>query len=125
MYMIIKYLAKPPYSGFVNRFLSWKAFTPLGRMTYVVYLVHLNYLDIFWNHMRKPYYYTIFDQIQQFLGVVFMVFLIAFFISVTVEAPFLNLEKFIFSFSSKKETRMEIKPYILDSPHSLKNTFNN
>ena len=67
--------------------------------------------------MRKPYYYTIFDQIQQFLGVVFMVFLIAFIISVTVEAPFLNLEKLIFSSATRKETRMEMK---LDSPYFKK-----
>jgi len=55
--------------------------------------------------MRKPYYYTIFDQIQQYLGVVLAVFLIAFFISVTVEAPFLNLEKLLFS-PAQKEIRM-------------------
>jgi len=26
--------------GFVNSFLSWKAFIPLGRLTYCAYLVH-------------------------------------------------------------------------------------
>lgn len=31
---------------FVNRFLSWKGFIPLNRLTYCVYLIHLGYLNV-------------------------------------------------------------------------------
>jgi len=92
--------------GFVNRLLSWKAFIPLGRLTYVVYLIHFEYMLVYWSHARKPYYYTVFDHIQHYFGVLLMVFLLAFFISVTVEAPFLNLEKLLFSAAQQKPTRM-------------------
>ena len=85
------------YGGPVNKFLSWRAFTPLSRLTYVVYLVHLNYMFTWKDTLRKPIYYTDLDHVQFYLGVVFGVNLLAFAISVTVEAPFLNLEKLIFS----------------------------
>jgi hypothetical protein len=48
-------------------------------------------------HLRKPIYYTDLDHVQFYVGVVFGVNLLAFAISVTVEAPFLNFEKLIFS----------------------------
>ena len=85
------------YGGPVNRFLSWRAFTPLSRLTYVVYLVHLNYLYMWSAHLRKPVYYSDLDHVQFYLGVLFGVNLLAFGISVMIEAPFLNLEKLIFS----------------------------
>ena len=85
------------YGGPVNRFLSWKVFTPLSRLTYVVYLVHLNYLYMWSSTLRKPIYYTDLDHVQFYLGVIFGLNLLSFGISVMVEAPFLNLEKLIFS----------------------------
>ena len=30
------------YGGFVNRFLSWNIWVPLGRISYAVYLIHIN-----------------------------------------------------------------------------------
>jgi len=46
--------------------------------------------------------YTTFDHITQYFGDLFTVFLLAFFVSVTIEAPFLNLEKLLFSPLAKK-----------------------
>ncbi len=92
----------------MNRLLSWKGFTPLGRLTYVVYLIHFDFLYVYWAHARKPYYYTTLDHILHYFGVLLMVFLLAFFISVTVEAPFLNLEKLLFSPAQKKTIRNNI-----------------
>lgn len=81
--------------------MSWKAYIPLGRLTYVVYLIHFEYLYLFWAHARKPYYYTVLDHIQHYFGVLLMVFLLAFVISITIEAPFLNLEKLLFNLADK------------------------
>ena len=65
----------------------------LGRITYVVYLVHYNFLAIYYAHVRKPDYYTALSRVVFFLGVVMLVFLVSFIISLTIELPFLNLEK--------------------------------
>ena len=83
--------------GFVNRFLSWKGFLPLSRLTYCVYLIHFNYLTVYYAMSRKLIYYTFSSQLTTYLGIVVTVFGLAFVVSVTIEASFLNLEKMIFS----------------------------
>lgn len=88
------------YGGPVNRILSWRVFIPLSRLTYVIYLVHVNYLLVWTANLRQPIYYTNLDHVQFFLGVIFGVTLLAFGISLTVEIPMLNLEKLIFSSST-------------------------
>lgn len=81
--------------GFINRFLSWKMFIPLGRLTYVVYLIHLNYLTVYHSYLRKPYYYTHTTQAEHYFGVLLLVFLLAYAICLTIELPFLNLERLL------------------------------
>jgi len=61
--------------------------------------------------MRKPIYYTDFDQVHAYLGILFAVTLLSFFVSVTVEAPFLNLEKLIFApLNQRRAPAPEKKP---------------
>lgn len=84
-------------TGFVNILLSWKVFIPLGRLTYCVYLIHLNYIIFYYAHARKPGYYTTYEVIHGYFGILMTSFLLAFFVSVTIEAPLLNLEKLMFS----------------------------
>ncbi len=81
--------------GYVNCFLSWKMFIPLGRLTYVVYLVHQNYLLVYHAYIRKPYYYTKFTHAEHYFGIILMVFFMAFAICLVVEVPLLNLEKLL------------------------------
>ena len=69
----------------------------MGRLTYCVYLIHLTYLGAFFAHSRKPMYYTTFNQVHTFFGFTLAVFGLAFIVSVTIEAPLLNLEKLAFS----------------------------
>ena len=83
-------------TGFVNTLLSWKAFIPLGRLTYCFYLIHLNYIQFYYAHLRKPQYYEEYDYVHKYLGMVLTVTLLSFVLAVTVEAPFLNLEKLVF-----------------------------
>ncbi len=85
----------------MNRILSWKGFLPLGRLTYCVYLIHYDYLNVFYAAVRKQFYYTMFEQFTTCFGVLVVTFALAFVASVTVEASFLNLEKFIFAFKLK------------------------
>ena len=54
--------------------------------------------------MRTLNYYTAFSTTHTFLGLVLTVFLLSFFVSVTIEASFLNLEKLIFAPLTTKKT---------------------
>lgn len=86
----------------VNDFLSWKAFAPLGRLTYCVYLIHLNYITTFIARSRAAFFYNVTDVVMYYFAFLFTSFGLAFLVSVTVEASFLNLEKLLFSFSAGK-----------------------
>lgn len=69
---------------------------PLGRLTYVAYLFHWGYVTkLHLYHTRKPYYYTIPEQIMRYLSVLTYVFMASFIICLLVETPFLNLEKLL------------------------------
>lgn len=70
-------------------------FVPLGRLTYVVYLIHFRYLTVYHSYLRKPYYYTPTTHAEHYFGVVLMVFFMAYAICLTVEVPLLNLERLL------------------------------
>ena len=74
-------------------------------MSYCVYLIHFAYLDVFYASNRKLVYYTFNSQLMTYFGIVVAVFGLAFVVSITVEASFLNIEKLIFaSFSPRMYT---------------------
>ena len=79
--------------GTVNDLLSWSAFTPLSRLSYCVYLIHLNYLSVYMSRSRTLLYYTVLDQIHQYFGVLFVAYGLAFITSISVEIPFRKLVK--------------------------------
>ena len=93
------------YGGPVDRFLSWKAFMPLSRITYCVYLIHFSLLVLYVSRMRAPLYYSTFDVILFFFAIIVTVFGIGFVVSITIEASFLNLEKLLFSFGRKSSEK--------------------
>ena len=115
------------YGGPVNAFLSWKAFIPLGRLTYCIYLssyhlqliyaalnyhpVHygiysmvsfyarlvvwkiiLTFLKAFWCF----FYFRFSTQIYIYLGHMTLFIMVGFVLTITVESPFMQLEKLLF-----------------------------
>ncbi|KAH7934492.1 hypothetical protein HPB51_029141 [Rhipicephalus microplus] len=44
--------------GFLNTFLSWSAFTPLSRLTFGVYIIHLPFMQLWLHISRERVYYT-------------------------------------------------------------------
>ena len=78
---------------------------PLSRLTYVMYLVHLNYMAVYYARARKPIYYTMWDTLQAYFGFLLAVISLAFVICLTVEIPFLNLENLFFSYINCSESR--------------------
>ena len=89
--------------GFVDHLLSWRGFLPLSRLTYCVFLIHYDYLNVFYSLNRRMLYYTFTDQLTTFFGITVTVFGLAFIVAVTVEASFFNLEKWIFSSAIKSK----------------------
>ena len=90
---------KIPYyfwKGIANDILSWKAFIPLARLNYCVYLINLNYITFYISRSRVPFYYTLLGLFHYGTGMIVMVYMLAFATSLAVEVPFLNLEKVIF-----------------------------
>lgn len=94
---IVFHRRKQLVEGFINRLLSWKGFLPLSRLSYCVYLIHYSYLDVFYASNRKLVYYTFLSQLTTYFGILATVFGLAFVVSITVEASFLNLEKLVFA----------------------------
>lgn len=67
---------------------------PLGRLSYVVYLIHNDYIKIYYmGFSRTPFYYTKLNAAMIYLAIVMVSFMLAFFLSVTIEMPFVNLDR--------------------------------
>ncbi|XP_057365085.1 nose resistant to fluoxetine protein 6-like [Daphnia carinata] len=106
----IVYACTRGYGGFVNRLLSWKGFLPLSRLSYCVFLIHYSYLDVFYASNRKLVYYTFLSQLTTYFGILATVFGLAFVVSITVEASFLNVEKLVFApFQPPKPRESEVQ----------------
>ncbi|CAG0905497.1 unnamed protein product [Darwinula stevensoni] len=79
--------------GPVNTLLSWKAFVPLGRLTYSAYLVHV--LVTGWYHfgIDSSVYVDHETQAIVFLSTLILTHFVAVIFSLTFEIPVLGLEK--------------------------------
>ena len=81
------------YGGPVNSLLSWSPFVCLGRLTYMAYLVHPNILYAYYANMGEPFMVNDFNMIVLYLGVVFLVNMVAFVLMLGLESPMIGLEK--------------------------------
>ncbi|XP_067118600.1 nose resistant to fluoxetine protein 6-like [Centruroides vittatus] len=90
------------YGGVVNSILSWKAWTPLSRLTYAAYLVHPIVIAGYYGSLIKPIYFQMDSMITYYLGILMSSYLAAFVVSVVFESPMMALEKFILE-KMKKE----------------------
>ncbi len=91
--------------GYVQRFLSWKFFIPLSRLSYAVYLIHPVYIKAYYSSLRKPMYSTGITLLTTFFGILMTIFLIATVVAVVVEMPILNLDKLIIRDPTIKDTK--------------------
>ncbi|XP_069112030.1 nose resistant to fluoxetine protein 6-like isoform X2 [Argopecten irradians] len=90
-------------AGFINTFLSWSPFIPLGRLTYCAYLVHPVIIFAYLRSLRENVYATDFVMVYQFIGHLVTAYLAAFVLSLTFESPMMGLEKAIFRRGEKKK----------------------
>ncbi|XP_060563326.1 nose resistant to fluoxetine protein 6-like [Ruditapes philippinarum] len=84
------------HGGWVNEVLSWKAFVPLGRLTYSAYLIHPLVMIVFYMSRNTPTYFSIYEVIYLFLGHLCLSYGIGFVVSLVFESPMMGLEKTIF-----------------------------
>jgi len=83
--------------GCFNRMLSLPVYSPLAKLSFVGYLIHLDWIQLYgatqaglWEH------YTTVSQVRNFLGYICMALLSAFVIAMICELPFAKLERLLF-----------------------------
>lgn len=98
-----------PILGALNRFLSWKWFDPLGRLTFCVYLLHVALIGVFFKYMNdwgKPIDRNSSAHLWIVsLAVIVLSFVLALVFCLMVEFPFQSLDKIILP--SKKPSKQE------------------
>ena len=98
------------YGGIVNDFLSWRAFLPLSKLTFAAYLNHITLQGIVFFGLSTPMYFTDFLLSQYFIGVLCFTFGAAFVQTITVESPFVNLERILLGGGAKRPRPVPKKP---------------
>lgn len=83
------------YGGPVNSILSWQIWAPLGRLTFAAYLVHPIIIFVYYFNLVTPLHFTDLTMIYLYIANLVVSYAIAFIVSMAVEAPMMQLEKFI------------------------------
>jgi peptidoglycan/LPS O-acetylase OafA/YrhL len=81
--------------GFINDFLSWKAFIPLSRLTYSVYLTHVWIDWYYWGTKRDLIDMNDFTYLFLFCGFLLMSYIIGAIFSLLFESPFFVLQDYL------------------------------
>ncbi|CAL1534642.1 unnamed protein product [Lymnaea stagnalis] len=87
--------------GPVNKILSWSPFVPLGRLSYMSYLIHPCLIIAYFGNQESPYYITDTNIAISFLGMLGLVNMVSFVLVLGLESPMIGLEKL---FLGKKKT---------------------
>ncbi|XP_072014421.1 nose resistant to fluoxetine protein 6-like [Amphiura filiformis] len=86
---------KNGYGGWINTFLSWNFWVPVGRLTYTVYLVHPIILRNILFSSSNPYSLTMIPLSTRFTGGIVLSHMVALLFALAIEFPFANLEKLL------------------------------
>ncbi|KAL1446078.1 hypothetical protein MTO96_044693 [Rhipicephalus appendiculatus] len=82
--------------GSLCTFLSWRAFTPLSRLAFGVYIVHLPFVQLSLHMSRERMHFSHFFMVSFFFGVLVWSYIISYFVFIFCEAPTGRLDKLIF-----------------------------
>merc|ERR1719273_1791402 len=80
------------YGGIVNDILSWGVFAPLSRLTFFMYLIHIDLESIFFYSMDYTFTFTDLQFSIWFIGLMMMIGGLAFVATLSFEIPFAKLE---------------------------------
>jgi peptidoglycan/LPS O-acetylase OafA/YrhL len=65
------------YGGIINSFLSWSLFSPLSKLTYCTYLIHIDVIFLFFYNTKRPMYFSEYT-IVSFLLLIFTYYLLTY-----------------------------------------------
>ncbi|KAF8782090.1 Nose resistant to fluoxetine protein 6 like protein [Argiope bruennichi] len=88
--------------GVINYILSWKIFIPLGRLTFIAYLIHPLVQVAFMGNLRHIFVPSHLFIVWIFIADLWVSYAIAFAACMLVEAPMMSLEKIILRKGDKK-----------------------
>lgn len=91
--------------GCLCRFLSWSAFTPLSRLSFGVYIIHLPFVQLMMHTARERMFYSHFFVVSFFFSALLWSYLLSYLLFVFCEAPTGRLDKLIFD-PPRKRTAM-------------------
>jgi peptidoglycan/LPS O-acetylase OafA/YrhL len=81
--------------GFINKFLSWKAFIPLSRLIYSVFLTHAWIVWIYWGSKRELVDMSDINILYQFFVILLISYGLGLIFSLLFESPFLALQNLL------------------------------
>ena len=84
----------------VNKFLSFRGFVPLSRLTYSVYLTHAWIVWIYWGTRRDTIDMKNFTILSLTCSIVLMSFVLSLVFSLLFEAPFFALQSYLKDYSN-------------------------
>lgn len=79
--------------GFIEKFLTWKAFVPLSRITYSVYLVHGWFIVGYIGYLRQLFDANLYNFAMIFFSHLMASFLCGWIFALLFESPFLVIQK--------------------------------
>ena len=85
------------YGGWVNQFLSWSGFKPLSKISFILYLIHLDVLPILTGTLDFEFDMSITLFVIFLLSNLVYNLLFSAVLYVLIELPYLQTEKLIFS----------------------------
>jgi len=99
--------------GLINKFLSWKAFVPLSRLTYSVYLTHVWIVWYYWGSKRDLFDLNTISFLCLFTSVILTSYILGAIFSLLFESPFFVLQKYLrdyFIFKQKQNSNNYMTP---------------
>jgi len=106
------------YGGPVNALLSWRAFIPLSRLTYMTYLIHPLVIFLFYESRRDLIHFSHSQMVWYFLGNLCMTYGMAIVASLAFEAPMMGLEKVVFHNTKTSSGPAPEQVNAAQTPHS-------
>ena len=79
--------------GIINRILSFSFWTPLARLNYAAYLIHMTVILISVLNQSNPLYYQFMSCLHSYVSQLIFAYLAATLIVIFFEAPFFVLER--------------------------------
>ncbi|KAI8491801.1 hypothetical protein Bbelb_306060 [Branchiostoma belcheri] len=89
------YACSVGYGGIITKFLSWRGWSPLSRLSYAAYLVHPIIIHAYTMSQKTLLYFSVANWCVTAFGIICSAFLFALAASLMVEMPFAGLEHLI------------------------------